>query len=371
MRKALKDTATGDIPAQNAFERSVNYVRAGASISAMGWSIWTSLLQPVGLTQSIARIGVKHVARGIGDLFGSPKAMNDKIEWIYSVSPFMQERARTMQREVNEIRNKISPKSPLRRSIERVVPAPAADFVADSWFYMLGKAQLVADLPTWLGQYEKSVSGGESPDRAVAIADQAVIDSQSSGMIKDLAGVQRGGPVLKLWTSFYSYFSATYNLLVDRTHELKRKGAGDLPYFAADVAMLTFVPATITSVMYGVLKGGDDDEPEDWLKRIVADNLNYMLGTMIGVREIGGALTGFAGYSGPAGARVFSAVGNLGKQVAQGEIDEAALRSANAVGGVLLHYPSAQIDKTVRGLIQYANGDAGPQAVLVGPPPKK
>ena len=44
---------------------------------------------------------------------------------------------------------------------------------------------------------------------------------------------------------------------------------------------------------------------------------------------------------------------------------------ANAVGGVLLHYPSAQIDKTVRGLIQYANGDAGPQAVLVGPPPKK
>lgn len=371
MRKAFEDIAAGDIPAQNAAERAVNHIRTGVSISSMGWSLWTSLLQPLGLTQSISRIGVKHVAKGIGDMFGSPQAMNDKLEWIYTVSPFMRERARTMQREVNEIRNQVGPKSPLRRGVEKVIPGPAAAFVSDSWFYMLGKAQLVADLPTWLGQYEKSMAAGEQPDRAAAIADQAVIDSQSSGMIKDLAGIQRGGPIWKLWTSFYSYFSATFNLVADRTAELRRKGPADLPYFAVDVAMLTFVPATLASIMFGVLRGGDDDDAEDWIKRIAADNLNYMLGTMIGLREVGGALTGVMGYTGPAGARVFSAIGGLGKQVAQGDVDEAAMRSANAVAGILLHYPASQIEKTIRGTRDWINGDAGPQAVLVGPPPKR
>src|SRR5690606_37963830 len=41
MRKALEDIAIGDIPAQNAFERSINHLRNGVSITAMGWSVWT------------------------------------------------------------------------------------------------------------------------------------------------------------------------------------------------------------------------------------------------------------------------------------------------------------------------------------------
>jgi hypothetical protein len=38
-----------------------------------------------------------------------------------------------------------------------------------------------------------------------------VIDSQGGGQIKDLASVQRGGPMLKLWTNFYSIFNVTFN----------------------------------------------------------------------------------------------------------------------------------------------------------------
>jgi hypothetical protein len=368
MRKALEDIAIGDIAAQNALERGVNYLRTGASIAGLGWNIWTSLLQPVGLTQSVARIGARHVAKGLAELFSSPAKMNAKIEWIYEVSPFMRTRGDTMQREINEIRNQVSEKGPLRKSLDRVVPSGVNDAIADSYFVLIAKAQLVADLPTWLGQYHKSLDAGEGPDRAVALADQAVIDSQSAGQIKDLAGVQRGGPIWKLWTNFYSYFSATYNLMADRTADLKRRGPSDLPYFAIDFMMLSVVPATITSLMFQLLKGDDDDDWEDRLKKIGLDNLNYMLGLMIGVREVGGAISGMAGYTGPAGARVFGEIGKLGKQVGQGEADEAFVRSANAVAGLLLHYPSGQVDKTVRGAIDVANGDAGPQAVLVGPP---
>jgi hypothetical protein len=85
--------------------------------------------------------------------------------------------------------------------------------VVDSFFWLIYKGQQVADIPTWLGAYEKAMSDTANDEaRAIALADQGVLDSQGGGQIKDLAGIQRGGPLLKLWTAFYSYFNVTYNL---------------------------------------------------------------------------------------------------------------------------------------------------------------
>jgi hypothetical protein len=370
MRKALEDIAIGDLGAQNAFDAAVNHIRTGASIAAMGWNLWTTLQQPFGLTQSISRIGVKHVAKGIGGLLSNPAKMNEKVQWIYSVSPFMAKRGDTMQREINEIRNRIKAKSPVRRYFDKLVPPAVSGAVADSYFTLIAKGQLIADLPTWLGQYEKSLSEGTDVDKAVAIADQAVIDSQGSGHIKDLAGIQRGGPLMKLWTNFYSYFSATMNLLADRTTEFRRKGAKDAPYFAADVAMLTIVPASLMSLMYSVLRAGlqPGDDDDEILKALAADNASYLFGTMVGLREVAAAFSGYAGYQGPAGARAFADLAKLGKQVQQGEADEALARAANSTAGILLHYPATQVDRTARGVRAVANGDAGAQALLLGPP---
>lgn len=234
---------------------------------------------------------------------------------------------------------------------------------------LIAKAQMLADLPTWIGQYEKSLEAGQTEERAAALADQAVLDSQGGGQIKDLSGIQRGSPLIKLWTNFYSYFNVTYNLLSDRTQELKRVGPADLPYYAVDVLMLTALPSILTTLMFTALRGSDDDwEAEQLAKNIAKDGLNYGMGLMIGMREIGGALTGDAGYRGPAGARFFAEIANVGKQVEQGDVDEALFRSINNTAGILLHYPSGQVDRTVRGTQAMAEGEAGPLAPVVGPP---
>jgi hypothetical protein len=316
----------------------------------------------------MSRIGSKWVIKGVGDLFSNPAKMNAKLDWVRENSAFMRERGNTMQREINEIRNRIGPRSPMRKVAARFVPESVSGLVTDSYFYMIMKAQLIADLPTWLGQYQKSMAAGEQHDRAVAIADQAVIDSQGAGQTKDLAGVQRGSQLMRLFTNFYSYFSATMNLMADRTTQFRRVGASDLPYYAIDMALLSFVPATLASLMYQLVKGEDDEEPEELASQVAQDNLVYALGLFIGVREIGSALSGIAGYQGPAGARFFAETGRFGKQVSQGEIDEPLLRATNSMSGILLHYPSTQLDRTVRGTIQYSQGDTGPEAVAFGPP---
>lgn len=369
MRKALEDIAIGDIPAQNSFESVINHVRSGASIAALGWNLWTSLLQPIGLTQSASRIGTKWVAKGASRIIGDAAHLENTARWVYDRSEFMRLRSLTQQREIAEIRNKLSDKSPLRKTVELAVPAEVVDAVEGSYFTLIAKAQLIADLPTWIGQYEKSMASGETEERAADIADQAVLDSQGGGQTKDLAGIQRGSPLMKLWTNFYSYFNTTYNLMADRTAQLRRVGPSDLPAYAVDQLLLTAAPSILTTVLYQLIKGDGDDWDEIGSK-IGADLFSYLTGLMVGLREIGAVLNPESSYQGPAGARVFSEINKFGKQVQQGEADEALARSTNQLAGILFHYPAGQVDRTARGIRAMANGDAGPMAPVVGPPPK-
>jgi hypothetical protein len=239
--------------------------------------------------------------------------------------------------------------------------------IVDSFFWIIGVAQRVADVPTWLGAYEKAMAEGNDEARSIALADQAVLDSQGGGQQKDLAGVQRGGPLLKLWTNFYSYFNVTYNLLVESAKRTNFRSPASIGRLAADFIMLYTLPATLGFLMREVLVGGDDDD--DIWKRLLRENMAYLLGSMVGLREVASAVQGYTGYEGPAGARIFASLGKLVKQVQQGEADAAFWRSLNEAAGIMLHYPAGQAKRTAEGFAAMMEGRTkNPVALIVGPP---
>lgn len=356
LRLTMEDIAAGEVPAQNAFETSINWLRTGATIAGLGWNLSTSLLQPLGLTQSIVRVGPTWVARGVARWLGDAARMESTTAWIYANSEFMRLRGKTFQREVAEIRNKIR-------------KGGALTAIEDSYFLLIQKGQLVADVPTWLGAYEKAMASGVDEAKAFALADQAVLDSQGGGMVKDLAQVQRGGPLMKLWTNFYSYFSVTYNLAVESTQKATLRDPLSVGKAAVDLVMLTVVPATLGALLKAALKGEDD---EDELKeRLIRENLNYTFGMMVGLRDAASFVNGYAGYTGPAGQRFFAEFSNLGKQVEQGEADAAFFRSLNNVGGIVFHYPAGQVQRTTMGFSALASGESNNPGVLVVGPPRQ
>jgi len=371
----MSAVAQGDKPAINGFERGLNYLRSGATIAGLGWNLWTTMLQPLGLTQSIVRIGPRWVLKGMKHWAGDAARFENTAQWIESKSELMANRFRTSQREVNEIRNSLGVNTgQFSGYVDEVLSKTTFDLVtrqgiADSYFWMIGVAQRVADIPTWLGQYEKSMAAGETEERAIQLADQAVLDSQAGGQVKDLAAVQRGGPALKLWTAFYSFFSATYNLAVESRNARSLKNPADVGRMAADYFMLFIVPATITYGLATMLGKENDKDKTKGLLRAIG---SYVMGTMVGVRELSGTVAGYYGYEGPAGARVFGAAGKAYKQIEQGELDAAALKALNTLGGILLHYPAAQVQRTVTGIAALAEGEThNPLAILTGPPVKK
>ena len=356
-KAAIQDIAAGDVPAQNVFERGLNHVRTGATIAGLGWNLMTSLLQPIGLTQSMVRIGPGWVTKGLGQWIKAPLAT---IEEIKGKSAMMADRARTMQREINEIQNQVQ--------------GAKLDPVRSTFFVLIQKMQMAADVPTWLGAYEKHIAAGENETRAIALADQAVLDAQGGGQMKDLSQIQRGHPALKLFTNFYSFFNVAYNLGVEKTKQ-KISDPKLYPSLALDYLLLYTLPAAIVTVMREAILGGGDDEDE-LVDKIIADQISYVLGLMVGTREVTAAVQKVAGveqfkgsYGGPAGLRLFQELDNLGQQVGQGELDMALFKAANNAAGIVFHYPSGQVNRTAEGVAAMLEGKTeNPAALVVGPP---
>jgi hypothetical protein len=358
LQRTVADTAAGEIPAVNAFEKSINWFRHGVSIAAMGWNVTTAALQPLGISQSIQRIGGVWVFKGMSRMVGDAAHMESSFKWIHDKSEFMRNRHVTLNREINEIRNTIRGQTQLGA-------------IGNSYFWFITRMQMMADAPTWIGQYEKMMHQGETDERAVALADQAVLDSQGGGQLKDLSQFQRGGPLMRLWTNFYSYFNVTYNLTAEAFNRASIKDPVSMGRLGVDLLLLYTIPAVLGFMMKEALRPreGDDD---GYYVRMLREQASYILGTMVGVREASSFVQGYYGYEGPAGTRFYSEAINFFKQVEQGEIDEALVKSANQTAGILFHYPAGQVQRMLDGYVAMSEGKtSNPASLIMGPPKEK
>lgn len=359
-KKWVEDVAVGERAAQNSGEVALGWLRQGVSISGLGFNVMTAAIQPLGLTQSIVRVGPQYIARGIARFIGSPLSSVDEIN---EMSTFMRTRNMTRLRELAEVRAQVKGQTGARRAID-----------AGAYWLMLRTQQLV-DVPTWWGAYEKAVADGAGDDKAVALADQAVIDAQGSGMQKDLSAIERGNAALKLFTVFYTFFNTAFNLGVGQT--MLANTPAKKAKLAADYLLLFTAPAILAWALKNALTPGDsgDDEDEEKLMRALAgEQLAYIAGLMFGVREIGNPLAqqvkGEAvgtDYSGPAGLRLLNDLTRLTKQAGQGEMDDGLRKAIVNFVGTLARLPSAQINRSINGTQALADGKTdNPLAIIFG-----
>jgi hypothetical protein len=292
-------------------------------------------------------------------------------------SPMMRNRASTLNREINEI-------------VNQVRAGKALTNLQASYFYMISKMQMMIDMPTYVGAYEKALAdldydkaGSEDERKAIeakahSFAGQTVIDTQTGGEIKDLAGVQKGSQGQKLFTNFYSYFSALYNLNVENFRTKKLTNPTEFADFVATALLLNVMPVIYSVALKNLLKGECDwDDTECLLGRFKSEQMSTIFGQMIGVRDIGVAIdvaTGgdAYGYSGPPSLKFFSEIYKFGQQADQGEVDMPLFKALNNAGGILFHYPAGQVNTTVEGMLAIERGEVEGVnifgALISGPP---
>lgn len=352
----VKDVAVGERAAQEGGAQAINFVRQSVSAAGLGFNIMSALQQVTGFSSSIVKIGARYVGRGITKTMANPAAA---IKMVYEKSTFMANRGRTQFRELNELRNMVQGETAVARGVKT------------GTYFMMAQMQRMVDIPTWIGAYEKAIGEGNDEARAIALADQSVIDSQGGGMLKDLSKIERGGPWLKLFTVFYSYMGTQFNLVTAEAMTERSKGK-----LAAKMLMLTIVPVVLAyAIKHGLTP--DDEDEWDWekiAKELISENLAYLMGMMIIVRELGaaakvvvGAEGGNRGYGGPAGTRMISDLYTFATQAKQGDFDDAFRKAAINLLGDFTGLPSAQINRTINGVDALIEGKtSNPAAVLTG-----
>ena len=353
------DIAEGEKGADAAVDIALSRLRQGVSAAGLGFNVMSAMMQPLGITQSIVRVGAPYIGRGLMKYIASPIALTRQVN---EMSSFMENRARTRFRELNELRNKVQDQTLFK------------EVIGQGAYFLMMRCQQAVDVPTWWGAYEKAIAQGNDDERAVSLADQSVIDAQGGGQTKDLSAVERGGPAQKLFTVFYSFMNTALNLGIDKT--MSADTAAKKAKLAVDYAMLYVIPAVLGYFLKAALTPGDagDDDPEKLAKKLAANQLDYLMSLMVVVREFSSAAKTAAGiedfgraYSGPAGVRVVADAGTLAAQVHQGEFDDAFRKAAiNTVGGVF-GLPSAQINRTITGVKALADGKTqNPAAIAFG-----
>ena len=360
MRDSLTGIAVGDLANQTAADTALMYLLANVQRSTIGFSLTTAFLQPFGLTQSMARIGPKYVLRGIAEWTGDMVHFENTITKIREKSVFMKHRGETFNRELHEIKGRVTGNQSKARQIYDA-----------SLFMLMQKMQTVADVPTWLGAYDKATESGSTEEESIALADRAVLESQGGGQTKDLTEFQRKHPIL---TVFFSYFSVTYNLMAESTAKTSFKNPMSVAGWLSDMMLLAVIPALGPAIILSLLRGeGGDDDEEAWLKKLAKWQAAYLMGTLPGAREASGWWEGF-GYSGVPAGRIVSDTQKLSDQVMKvwndeaDATDEQPVLAAVRFLGSFLGIPTVQAIRTYKGWKAWDDGEAPASAVLVGPP---
>lgn len=345
---AIQDIAKGNSGLVQEMDKISGWVRQGVSAAGLGFNVMNTLMQFTGIFPAISRIGYKYAAEGITQYMrgGATKGAME-------ISDFMDNRGRTRFRELNEVANSINGQSKVRKF-----------FNQHAYFFML-KTQQVVDTVVWHGALKKAHDGGFDAKTAISLADQAVLDTQGGGQTKDLSAMERGRQTAKLFTVFYSYMNAMYNLsLVSvNTKQPAMKKAADLMH-------VLVIPTLLNALMKSMLTPGDDDEA--LADKLAKEQISFMLGLFVGVRELS-SLASLWGdspvydYQGTGGLRLFADTIKFGQQAKQGEVDDAFIKASINIVGSMFGIPSAQINRTLKGYRALDDDDTdNPAALLFG-----
>jgi len=377
-REALLDilllTANGNMNHTMAkLDQFARTARLNVTVGVMGFNLRSLLTQPLGLTQSIARIGAKEVGKGVAWFFSNPTKINNRIQTINDLSPYMADRAKTMTRELDDMTSKLGKEKKMDKIREfGYAPMVFLDVVTVAY-------------PTWWGAYDSAMNGRvdgiEAADEKSAIlyADSIVRLTQGSGGAQNLSRVQQSTELMKLFTMFYGYFNTTFNLQVEAYNRARADGSS-IPRavlkkeFIGQTIMLQLIPAVLAKLLLEAWP--DEEELEEdpvwaWTKWTLAGVFNQVAGQVAIVRDIATGITSPFGFSPTAADSYAEAIvdfGKFGVKILNTQFDEdedlqdvltdAAVKKVARGAGYWFGVPgTTQIVRTADYLYKYSQDD--------------
>ncbi len=193
-------------------------------------------------------------------------------EFVYSKAPWMKERS-------------VLPDISLRDMKEMESLNPVEKKAVEFGTRLLVATDNLSAIPVWMQAYGKKIRAGAGETEAVDFANTVIRRTLGSSRVTEVAPLLRGGPMLKLFTTFQGFFNTQYNQWAREYNIfLKEKDIMRLTSFVgAKFIMFAFI---------NLMLSAEDpfEEGKDEYKKISKEILTYPMSLAGPVGQVGNAI---------------------------------------------------------------------------------
>jgi hypothetical protein len=193
-------------------------------------------------------------------------------EFVYSKSPWMKERS-------------VLPDISLRDMKEMENLNPIEKKAVEFGTRLLVATDNLSAIPVWMQAYGKKIRAGAGEAEAVDFANTVIRRTLGSSRVTEVAPLLRGGPMLKLFTTFQGFFNTQYNQWAREYNIfLKEKDI---------MRLISFVGAKfIMFAFINLMLSAEDpfEEDKDEYKKISKELLTYPMSLAGPVGQVGNAI---------------------------------------------------------------------------------
>ncbi len=267
-------------PGSSMMEKIGDAAMTNTAVAALGFRIplviANTLVAPI---QAAARVDPKYLATGYTAYYRNPVKMT---EMIHSLSPFMAERANSLDSSYQVVLGKLSGKRGIRAAAMKMA------MEVHRWTVPL------AERAIWLGRYQQAQAQGVGIDEAVRLADKSIRTTQQAGAPKDLSAAERD-PRYK-WVRM---FIGPMIIMNNRLQESGLRGLYLGRVQSPARALGTWLSAGVLSnavfeLLMGRGPGDEDDDGDvdaaDWAMWLARKTLLFPFQTFPLLRDVAGAI---------------------------------------------------------------------------------
>ena len=302
LRQWVRDQWTTEVSRLTEFDNMMQTIKRNISSAVMAGKVSVAIQNVANIPVAMEQLGAARVMRalyraGVGVYGRGSGRYNETYEFVLGKSVMLRERVQTLDKDMRrglEIGGKgftIDGKSIGGYTMEQLGEARDA---INSWGYrLLAETDLMLSVPIWKDVYDveysklvqkEGISLEWADQRAIELADKAIIDIFGSGDIKDQAGIQRNkGTIANFATTFYTYAGTLWNMQLDGFYAFKDRG--DFKKFARVIFYDLFMQAVIMVIYNNLFGSDDDDDPTKVAKSLTKEFVNQSVMGVPFVRE--------------------------------------------------------------------------------------
>ena len=302
LRQWVRDQWTTEVSRLTEFDNMMQTIKRNISSAVMAGKVSVAIQNVANIPVAMEQLGAARVMRalyraGVGVYGRGSGRYKETYEFVLGKTVMLRERVQTLDKDMRrglEIGGKgftIDGKSIGGYTMEQL--GEARDAINSLGYSLLSETDLMLSVPIWKDVYDveysklvqkEGISLEWADQRAIELADKAIIDIFGSGDIKDQAGIQRNkGTIANFATTFYTYAGTLWNMQLDGFYAFKDRG--DFKKFARVIFYDLFMQAVIMVIYNNLFGIDDDDDPTKVAKSLTKEFVNQSVMGVPFVRE--------------------------------------------------------------------------------------